>query len=195
MRLLVFRTTARSIALTAVLLGGVAACGSDGESGGESGATPDTAGSAEEGTAGDAADSTGGGGDAAESASGGSGTATLTMIDGTTYEFVMSTCETSNTDDFAIPDSYDLFGTTADGAFRFSLTRVGLDEDFITQVGALEGDFDDNGQNEQMLYSADLGTEPLTVDGAIVSGSFLMDAIGPTRPHGDQVGVILDARC
>ena len=117
------------------------------------------------------------------------------MIDGTIYEFEMSTCETSNTDDFEIPDSYELFGTTADGEFRFSLTRAGLDEDFITQVGTLEGDFDENGQNNQMLYNADLGTEPLTVDGAIVSGAFLMDAIGPTRPHGDQVGVILDARC
>ncbi len=185
MRLSTLRSTSRSIALAAVLVGGLAACGSDGES-----ATQDTAGSTPEADAAESGDSA-----SSDSASGGSGTATLTLIDGTIYEFEMSICETSNTDDFEIPDSYELLGTTADGEFRFSLTRAGLDEDFITQVGTLEGDFDENGQNNQMLYSADLDTEPLTVDGAIVSGSFLMDAIGPTRPHGDQVGVILDARC
>ena len=101
------------------------------------------------------------------------------MIDGTIYEFEMSTCETSNTDDFEIPDSYDLFGTTADGAFRFSLTRAGLTKDDGHQVGTLEGDFDENGQNDKMLYNADLDTEPLTVDGAIVSGAFLMDGHRP----------------
>ncbi len=191
MHLAILSTTARSIALTAVLLGSLGACGSDGDST----TTPDTAGSVQDQSTGEVADPSTGDDGAADSASGGSGTATLTMVDGTTYEFVMSTCETSNTDDFEIPDSYDLFGTTADGAFRFSLTRAGLDQDFITQVGTLEGDYDENGQNEQMLYKADLDTEPLTVDGAIVSGSFLMDAIGTTRPHGDQVAVILDARC
>ena len=117
------------------------------------------------------------------------------MVDGTDYVFEMTTCETSNTDDFVIPDSYDLFGRTADGEFVFQLTRAGLDEDFITQVGTLEGDFDDEGKNNLMLYTADLGTEPLTVDGAIVSGSLMMSAVGPTRPHGDEVAVILDARC
>jgi hypothetical protein len=183
----------RSILLSSVVVAGVVGCGSDDESG-------EPAPVESESGDGDASDTDTDAVDAPaaapeESGGGGEGTATLTMVDGTAYVFEMTTCDTSNTDDFAIPDSYDLFGRTADGEFVFQLTRAGLDEDFITQVGSLEGDFDDEGKNNNMLYTADLGTEPLTVDGAIVSGSFMMSAIGPTRPHGDEVAVILDARC
>ncbi len=172
---------------------GVVGCGSDDDTGEASptpdGATDDAAESDDaEGTEAPAGEPDG-------SAGGGEGTATLTMVDGTEYVFEMTTCETSNTDDFELPDSYDLFGRTADGEFVFQLIRAGLDEDFISQVGTLEGDFDDEGKNNLMLYNADLGDEPLTVDGAVVSGSFMMSAIGPTRPHGDEVAVILDARC
>ena len=60
---------------------------------------------------------------------------------------------------------------------------------------ALEGAFDESGQNNQLLYVADLGDEPLSVDGANVSGTFLMNARAPERPHGDQVEATLDARC
>jgi hypothetical protein len=173
------------------LVVGIVGCGSD-DSGDASPAPDDTTGAAVQPDAGESEVPSDG---SEESTGGGEGTATLTMIDGTDYVFEMSTCDTSNTDDFEIPDSYDLFGRTADGEFVFQLTRAGLDEDFITQVGTLEGDFDDEGKNNLMLYQADLGTEPLTVDGAIVSGTFMMSAIGPTRPHGDEVAVILDARC
>ncbi len=130
-----------------------------------------------------------------EAASGGSSTATLTVADGTVYAFDLTTCETSNTDDFELPDSYDIFGTTTDGAFSFQLGRAGMDETFIVQVGTLEGDFDDEGKNATMLYNAQLDNEPLNVDGANVSGTFMMRAIAPTRPHGDEVEVTLDARC
>ena len=189
----------RSIGLAVVLAVGLVACGSDGDSDSTAtagaGSTDDTTDSGSdsgaEATAADLVPS-----DQSETSAGGEGaTATLTMVDGTVYTFEMTTCETSNTDDFVIPDSYDLFGRTADGEFTFYLGRAGLDDDFITQVGALEGDFDDEGNNAAMLYNADLDNEPLDVDGAIVSGTFMMSAIGPTRPHGDEVGVILDARC
>ncbi len=185
------RSAARSILLSSVVVAGVVGCGSDDGSGEPAPVESQT-------DDGDASNTEAVDAPAAapeESSGGGEGTATLTMVDGTDYVFEMTTCETSNTDDFVIPDSYDLFGRTADGEFVFQLTRAGLDEDFITQVGTLEGDFDDEGENNLMLYTADLGTEPLTVDGAIVSGSFMMSAVGPTRPHGDEVAVILDARC
>lgn len=182
------RTTSRSFVLTAALMAGFTACGSDDDPA----ASPDAVESGAPEDATEVADPVGG---ADEVASSGGSATTLTMADGTAYEFVMSICETSNTDDFVLPDSYELLGATADGAFRFSLTRAGLDEDFISQVGTLEGDFDDSGQNELMLYTADLDDEPLPVDGAVVSGTFLMNAIGPTRPHGDQVEATLEARC
>lgn len=175
-----------------MLVVGIVACGSDDDSGDASStpdATTDDAGDSDAGNAEAPADGSG------NSGGGGEGTATLTMVDGTEYVFELTTCETSNTDDFELPDSYDIFGRTADGEFVFQLIRAGLDEDFISQVGTLEGDFDDEGRNATMLYNADLGDEPLAVDGSIVSGSFMMSAIGPTRPHGDEVGVILDARC
>ncbi len=153
-------TATRSITLTAVLLVGLVACGSDDDSG----AQPEgTAGSSQDAAAADSGDE----GDASDSASaGGSGTATLTMADGTAYVFEMTTCDTSNTDDFVISDSYDLSGATADGDFWFYLARAGLGEDFITQVGTLEGDFYGEGQNAKLFYNAQLGDEPLTVDGA-----------------------------
>ena len=181
--------------LTSVLAMGVVGCGSDDDSGAapsEPDAVTDEADAVGEPEAGELAAPAN---PSEESTGGSEGTATLTMVDGTDYVFEMTTCETSNTDDFELPDSYDLFGRTADGAFTFQLTRAGLDEDFISQVGTLEGDFDDEGRNANMLYNADLDDEPLTVDGAIVSGTFMMSAIGPTRPHGDEVAVILDARC
>ena len=188
MHSLIAGTTSRPFVLVAVVVAGLTACGSDGSSESPPAALDDgdvTEGSAAEESAGGAVDAT----------VSGDGFATLTLADGTTYEFAMPTCETSNTDEFVIPDSYELAGATADGAFRFSLTRAGLDETFITQVGTLEGAFDESGQNNQLLYVADLGDEPLSVDGANVSGTFLMNARAPERPHGDQVEATLDARC
>lgn len=190
MRRLASLATPRSILLSTVLLAGLAACGSGDDSGASS---PEPASSADEGTP-DGTDGSSAG-DAASEPTGGPGTATLTMSDGMIYEFEMGTCETSNTDDFLIPDSYDLSGRTADGSFRFSLGRAGLGEDFIVHVGYFEGDFDDEGKNSALLYNAALDDEPLTVDGANVSGTLLMNAIGPTQPHGDQVEAVLDARC
>ena len=182
----------RSVLLSSVLVVGVVACGSDGDSGD---ASPDLDTATDEaGESGSASDDEAPGGESDGSASG-EGTGTLTMADGTGYVFAMTTCETSNTDDFVLPDSYDLFGSTADGAFRFALIRAGLDEDFISHVGNLEGDFDEEGKNDQLLYVAQLDDTPLTVDGAVVSGSFVMRAIGPTRPHGDEIEAIVDVRC
>ena len=186
------RTTRRSAVLAALLVTTVVACGSDDDSD----ATPDAENATEDVTV-DESD------EAAEPATQeeapvaetGSSVAVVTMEDGTVYEFALTTCATSNTDEFEIDDSYDLYGKTSDGASAFTLGRAGLAEDFITHVGFVEGDFDENGLNAAMLYNAALDDEPLTVDGASVSGTLTLKAIAPTRPHGDETTATLDATC
>lgn len=188
MRPHIVHTASRSFVLAAMVAVILAACGSDDDPD----TAPETGGDA---VAEDAATEDVTGQPAVDAPASGDGIATLTLSDGTAYQFALPTCETSNTDDFVIPDSYELLGATADGEFRFSLTRAGLDETFISQIGTLEGAFDENGANNALLYVAELGDEPLAVEGANVSGAFLMNARGPERPHGDQVEATLDARC
>ncbi len=126
------------------------------------------------------------------------GTITVMVDDGTIYELVdVSSCDTSFTDPSGLPlsNGYDLTGRTADGAFLLSVGRAGFDDESVVFAGALEGDFDDEGQNAKMLYRLDRDTLDLTVDGANVTGTVGSTAIGPTRPHGDNALFTIDARC
>ncbi len=130
--------------------------------------------------------------------SGGDGTGTLTMADGTVYEFELTTCETSNTDSAALPlsNGYDAFGKTSDGAFSLQIIRAGFDDENAVMSGGLEGDFDDNGQNAGILYAADADSlNLLTVDGANVSGEISFRGIGPTGPHGDDAVGTVEVSC
>jgi hypothetical protein len=123
---------------------------------------------------------------------------TLTLDDGTVYEIVdISSCETSATDPsgLPLPSGYDLTGRTSDGAIRFQATRAGFDEDGAIFSGVLEGEFDDEGQNATMLYALDGTGLELSVDGATVSGAIASKAVAPTRPHGDNPLITVDATC
>ena len=130
--------------------------------------------------------------------SSGDGTGTLTMADGTVYEFEMNSCDTVDTDPATIPlaGGYDLSGSTSDGEFRFSLARLGFDDEVAVAVGALEGDFDENGQNEEILYTASRESlDLIAVDGGNVSGEVAFSAIGLTRPHGDDTTATVEVNC
>lgn len=132
--------------------------------------------------------------DAAEESSG-SGIGIVTVADGTVYEFIMGTCQTSDTaDNFLHDNAYDLFGATADGAFEIGFIRAGLD-DTAVGVHALEGDFDENGQNSKMIYTNGGQPAGFVVDGGNITGSFAARPIGPTRPHGDMTEITVDIRC
>jgi hypothetical protein len=180
------RLTLRSIAVAIGLILTLAACGSDDT-------VAETTGPANEPAAADTAPDTA---PASTGDASGPGVTTITMSDGTVYAIELSSCDTTSTDSaFLLPDSYDISGRTSDGAIRFYMARAGLSEDFITQIATLEGDFDEGGQNAALLYSDINDSYDLTVDGANVSGTFSLRAIGPTRPHGDEVGVTVDVRC
>ncbi|MFT6291741.1 MAG: major membrane immunogen (membrane-anchored lipoprotein) [Ilumatobacter sp.] len=132
--------------------------------------------------------------------SSGDGTGTLTMADGTVYEFEMNSCDTFDTDPATIPlaGGYDLSGSTSDGEFRFSLARLGFDDEVAVAVGTLEGDFDENGQNEKLLYIASresLDLNLIAIDGGNVSGQVEFSAIAPTRPHGDDTTATVEVNC
>jgi hypothetical protein len=133
-----------------------------------------------------------------DGSSGGDGTATLTMADGTVYEFETSSCDTFETDPATIPlaGGYDLSGATSDGEFRFSLARLGFDGEVAVAVGTLEGDFDENGQNEQILYKTSRESlDQLSVDGGDVSGDLAFSEVLPGGPHGAETTATVEANC
>lgn len=131
--------------------------------------------------------------------SGGDAVIVVTAADGTVYTFTdVSSCDTSatNPDSLPITNGYDLFGRTEDGAFAFSAGRVGFDDETAFFAGSLEGDFDENGQNALMLYSFDGDGLSLVVDGGAVTGSVEAKSVGPpTRPHGDETTLTVEATC
>ena len=189
-------TSARGLAaaaLAALLL--LSACSSSDDDSGTSGSddgSSDTLAGDTDSNADDA------GSNADDDSSGGDGTGTLTMTDGTVYEFEMTTCDTSNTNPAALPlsNGYDVFGKTSDGAFSLSIGRAGFDDANPIASGALEGDFDENGQNAGILYAANSDSlNLLTVDGANVSGEVSFRGIGPTGPHGDDTVGAVQVSC
>ncbi len=95
-----------------------------------------------------------------------------------------------------LPTGYDLTGFTADGEFRIGVGRAGFSDEETIFSGLLEGDFDDAGNNAKMIYSfSGIDGSEFVVDGANVDGSAPISAIGPTRPHGDDSTVTIDADC
>jgi hypothetical protein len=184
----------RHFLIAALLLAGslVTACGDSGDDE-DSGATPDdtVVESADESVSEEATSD-----DAIPDDSSGTGTGTLTMDDGTVFELEMSTCDTSeNSDSFAIDDGYDLFGATADGEFRASFNRAGFDEEDIREISTLEGEFDENGNNAELVYQDVEGTMALSVDGGKVSGNLTMQPVGPNNPYGDETEATVDIDC
>lgn len=174
----------RSALFFAMTLAAVAACGSDDDS---DTAAPDVAETTDDSGSSDDADSddgTSGGDDTA------AGTSTIT-VDGTTHELDVRDCKGSNTDSsaFPFPDHFSLSGGAVDADLDFNIARNGPADELFVQVGALEGDGDENGQNEKLLYVAQMETLDFTVDGPDVSGSVNVSAIGPTRPYGDETVV------
>ena len=187
-----------AVALAALLL--LSACGSSDDDNGASGS--------DDGSSDTLADDTGSNADsnaddadsnADDDSSGGDGTGTLTMTDGTVYEFEMTTCDTSNTDPAALPlsNGYDVFGKTSDGAFSLQIIRAGFDDANPVTSGTFEGDFDENGQNAGILYAANSDSlNLLTVDGANVSGEVTFRGVGPPgRPHGDDAVGVVEVGC
>ena len=135
---------------------------------------------------------------APDDSDGGSSAGTLTMADGTVYEFELTTCDTSDTLPEALPlsNGYDVFGKTADGSFSLYLGRGGFDDDSAVASGTLEGGFDETGQNASILYNASNDAlNLLTVDGGSVSGDLDFSAIGPAGPHGDETAATVDISC
>lgn len=133
-----------------------------------------------------------------EEPAGGAGTGVVTMDDGTVYTFEMTTCETSDSMPDVIPliNGYNLEGTTADGATDLTLARLGFTPDEVAvTVGSIEGDYDEDRQNSQLLYSAVVDELDLTVDGTSVTGTAPMRAVAPTRPHGDQATATVEVSC
>lgn len=127
----------------------------------------------------------------------GGGGGTLTLADGTVFSLTMSTCDTSENgaEGFPIENGFDLFGRTSDGEFTVQLIRAGFDEESVIDTAGLEGDFDDDGKNAQLLYTDVNGTLVATVDGGNVSGTVTLKAIGPNRPYGDETAATFDVNC
>lgn len=134
--------------------------------------------------------------ESAEAGATGNDTGTVTTSDGTTYEFVMSSCDTSENGrgTFLIEDAYSISGKTADGAFAVDFIRAGATDETVG-VATLEGDFDDEGKNAKMLYSSSSSPLQLTVDGSDVTGTVTVGAIGPTQPHGDTTELTVNITC
>lgn len=176
--------TIRSALVFAVVLALVAACGSDDDS---ATSAPDDAIE----TAGDSTDES-----ASSDDSSGAGASTIT-VDGTTHELDVGDCKGSNTDSSAFPfaDNFSLSGAAVDADLEFSIARNGPADDLFVQVGALEGDGDETGGNEKLLYQARMDSLEFTVDGPDVSGSVDVSAIGPTRPYGDATVVEFSFDC
>lgn len=129
-------------------------------------------------------------------ATGGSG-GTLTLADGTVFEFETATCDTSENgaEGFLIEDGFDLFGRTSDGEFTVQLIRAGFDEESVIDTASLEGEFDDDGKNPELFYSEVNETLVATVDGGNVSGTVTLKPIGPNRPYGDEIVATFDVNC
>lgn len=184
----------RTVLLSAALVG-LVACGSGDDDAGASDAdaTASSTGDAESTQSDEPADD-----EPADGRPGtGSSTGTLTLDDGTTFSFEMSTCDTSENgaDGFLIEDGFDLFGRTSDGEFTVQLIRAGFDEESIIDTATLEGEFDGGGKNAELLYSEVNGTIVAGVDGASVAGTVTLKPIGPNRPYGDEVGATFDVSC
>jgi len=187
------RPSARGLAFAALLV--LSACGSSdeddsGASGGDDGSS--SAPSDDASTDSDTDDAS------APDTSSGDGTGTLTMADGTVYEFELRDCDTVDTDPATIllAGGYTLSGPSSDGEFRFTLARLGFDDEVAVATGSLEGDFDENGKNEKMLYKVSRESlDLIAVDGGNVSGEVAFSAIGPTRPHGDDTTATVEANC
>lgn len=124
-------------------------------------------------------------------------TGTLVLADGTEITFEMSTCDTSDTDPdvFLVDPGYNLFGTSDDG-YRLQVIRAGLDEEGAGAIGSLEADFDENGVNPAVAYTA-IGDENvlLDVDGAHVTGTMSMTSLDPGAPLGPSIEATADITC
>ena len=180
----------RTVLLSAALIG-LVACGSGDDDGGVSDA--DATASATDGATAAPSDDA----PADDQPATGSSTGTLTLADGTAFSLEMSTCDTSEngSEGFVIEDGFDLFGRTPDGEFTVQLIRAGFDEETVLVTAALEGEFDDEGKNAQLLYSKVADTMTATVDGGTVSGAVTMKPIGPNRPYGDETAATFDISC
>ncbi|WP_436793918.1 hypothetical protein [Actinospongicola halichondriae] len=179
---------ARHALLAAALLAALASCGSDDDADTDAAPDDDTE------TPADAGSSDDSGSESGDSAAAGASTIT---VEGTTYQLDVSECEGSNTDSsgYPFPDNFALSGTDVDSDLQFYIARNGPADELFVQVGSLQGDFDENGQNEKLLYSAQMDTLDFTVNGPDVSGSVDVRAIGPTRPFGDETVVEFDFDC
>ncbi len=179
----------RTLLITGALLG-LAACGSDDDAG-----APDADSSDVVPAAADAADSDDASDDATPAT--GSSTGTLTLADGTVFSLEMSTCDTSENgaSGFVIENGFDLFGRTSDGEFTVQLIRAGFDEESVIDTASLEGEFDEEGKNAELLYSEVNATLVATVDGGDVAGTVTLKPIGPNRPYGDEVEATIDISC
>ena len=184
----------RTVLLSAALVG-LVACGSGDDDGGAPDAD-DTASPADD-AASTTSDEPADDQPADDQPATGSSTGTLTLADGTTFSFEMSTCDTSENgaEGFLIEDGFDLFGRTSDGEFTVQLIRAGFDEDSIIDTAGLEGEFDEEGKNAGLLYSEVNETIVADVDGGNVTGTVTLKPIGPNRPYGDEVGATFDVSC
>ena len=127
--------------------------------------------------------------------SSGSGTATITVADGTVYEFEMSSCETSNNvDSFLVDPGYDLSGRTDDG-FRFHLTRAAFEEPTFA-IGDLEGLLDENGVNPEIEYVIREPGSVIVLDGSTITGDLVLDGfISENKIHGEEATATLLVTC
>lgn len=189
---------ARSVLLTVAALTALAACGSDDDSEATSDGgveAPEASVSGDESDDGTGDDEGSGDDDAEGSDTAGASTITF---EGTTYELDdMGDCEGSNTDSsaFPFPDNFSLSGGNSDSGVQFNIARNGPEDELFVQVGALEGEFDENGKNNEVTYVAQMDTLDFTMDGPDVSGSVTVRAIGPNRPYGDETVVDFDFDC
>lgn len=128
----------------------------------------------------------------------GSGSGTVTMGDGTVYEIVnLTQCDTSATDPsgFPLETGYGIYGSTADGTVEIFFSRAGLDDDDAFFGGGIEGDFNGDGETDELLYSAQSGTEDISIDGPSAFGTVEVRSLGREDPHGEESTVEIDFTC
>lgn len=126
------------------------------------------------------------------------GTATMTIADGTQYEYELATCVTSDMEQqgVAAGTGYVVVGKTADGTSSLALERVWVSDDESVETGGIEVGLERTGATTGFYYDAGFESlQTLVVNGTKVSGELSFQVFGLPGPHGSETTATVDVRC